>query len=152
MPEEFPKTTLWDCLHDGGISGAEMIEPGRLRLAVEIEYLRDLLEPGGRGFLVYLQGLKRLEIRRFGPNNEPPAVFSDPAVFAELEPDILSADETEAGVLVHCNIHVLGPRRTEYGQIDFDYDNATVTVDDGSTFSVPQLVELSKRYWDQFGK
>lgn len=152
MVGSLQKATLWDCLHDGALSSAETIEPGRLRLTVEIEYLRELLGAGGRGFVVTLEGLKRFELRHYGPASEAPVLSSDLTVIAGLKPEILSAENTASGVCIHCNLQSFHPRSTDYGEIDLDYDNALIVVDDGRSFSIQELLALSKRYWESPGQ
>lgn len=126
---------LWNLLHDGSLTKLSGQVPGRVELTVEIDYLREIFRPAGRGFVVTLTGCTRLE---FQPWDAESAVTNF-AELARLEPELLSADERDDLITVTC----------VDGVLRLVYSSASVRLDTGRGITLAELESAAQNYWDE---
>lgn len=131
-PEE-----IWNLLHDGGIASVSGVVPGDLTLRVEIDYLTQIMNPPCDAIDLTLVGCETFEYLNWNDERRT----TDINVLAELEPEILSATTTSAGVRVICS----------NGQFDVRYGAVRVVRPDGTPTTVEEIDATAKAYWDAFG-
>jgi hypothetical protein len=128
---------IWNLLHDGGIAAIRGVVPGDLTLRVEIDYLTQIMNPPCDAIDLTLVGCENFEYLSWNDDRRT----TDINVLAAGEPEILSAENTVAGVRVICSD----------GQFDIQYESIRVVRADGTPTSVEEIDATATAYWDAFG-
>lgn len=123
----------WGAFHDGCVTAIDSQAPDRLAVFVEIQYLRDLFNDPGSGFVIFLSGVKELS---FTPYNGSPVIgLSEITLYT---PEILACKELNDGVCLTCVDGIFILR----------YENAILTLDNGKVVTDEELLLASKQYWN----
>ncbi len=129
---------IWNLLHDGSVEAISSVDK-RVTFRVNISYLRDLFSPPGDGFDVQLSECAGFEFERWGVDDG--VVSHDLQALAELEPEVLSADITEHGL-----VQVLW----NGGVFRLSYSGVSLRLDTGEVLSITQLTQAAAAYWQRF--
>jgi hypothetical protein len=140
---------IFSIFHDGSISSCAL-DGDDLTLDVEIQYLAERVKPEFRKFKVRLFGASNVRFSTW-----PSDLKSDPVVLTDV-PDIFDADLeilegslSEEEIKVVCNQH---SSDLPYcgGELRFHCLRAEVADEGGKGYSIEELSELCKGYWDDW--
>lgn len=133
---------VWNILHDGCLVDIAGSVPGDVTVVVEIQYLRAMLPEPGNRFLIRLIGCQLFEFRRFV---EGQTLIGDQATVAADEPEILST-KLQGGTAVISMTRGAGT----YMELHLQYDDVSVSTEDGRVVPVDELAAAAQRYWEDF--
>lgn len=140
---------IFSVFHDGGIARYSSSGNG-LNLDVEIRYLAERVDSAFRHFHVCLHDVRDISFSTWPKEAEatPSVIRSLPEIFA---PDlaILSGETDGEHIKIICN-----QSSADYsycgGELRFSASGATVHDERGKGYSVDELHQLCKAYWDEW--
>ncbi|CAG0932929.1 hypothetical protein PLCT1_02218 [Planctomycetaceae bacterium] len=130
--------TIWNLLHDGTIVGIDTV--GRTLVChIEVSYLRSFFTPPGTGFEIHLSEctFHGSEAWAGGP------IEHDPHTLAALQPEILSAQALDHGVVAVT---------WDGGVFRLSYSGVTLRLDSGAPIPLEALKAAATTYWDRFSR
>ncbi|GHB93798.1 hypothetical protein [Cerasicoccus arenae] len=140
---------MFNILHDG-IIGSANIKEKNCELIVDIPYLTNRIHPGFEHFKVTLCNFQNLSFLAWPSElgKEKIRLNDFNGIFSE-EPQILSANVAGDKFEVTCNIH---NAENKYcgGEMIFTCTSAIVVDQQEKTWSIEELDELCKGYWDEW--
>jgi len=137
---------LFSVLHDGSIERAEL-EGDTLTLEVAIGYLAQRLSPPSAGFVVTLRGVSALTYSPWAdPARAPWEERVGPAAVCAGF-DILEGGVRD-GTLVVTLLRQGKITEDAGGELSFSAEGLTVHDSGGRAYTVAQLAELARGYWD----
>ena len=142
---------IFSIFHDGIVSRYE-VEGADLLLTVEISYLAERVAPTYTKFFVRLAGTAELRFSTWPSDleSEPQQIVEAGEIF-HPDLDILESSVKNEHIEVACN-----QTSEEYdycgGTLSFRADTATVTDEAGKAYSVEELDQLCKAYWDDWAR
>lgn len=128
---------IWNLFHDGTIESCAGDVPGDLTLAVSIDYLRKMIEPGGEFFFLDVRGCTLMELQSWADDS----VASGADALNTIQPEILSGSEEGDRVIVICNGYEMRMR----------YDAIAVWLDTGAPLTIDEIDAVAEKYWSRFG-
>lgn len=135
MEPFFP--TVWDVLHDGGISRIDGSVPGDVQVFVDIEYLRKRFSDDGETIIVTLTDCTLLTYRPY----DAKVALSDLAAIAGESFSILNAELDGS----KCRVF------TDGGVLELRCGGGSLSLDSGRSLSLTELLEVAESYWEEFG-
>ena len=141
--------TALSVFHDGEISGYES-DGDALTLRISIKYLAERINSAFSSFSVRLEGVGPVTFRTW-PRilSEAPVDLARADLFLGIGLEILDASVEKAGITVICN--QLDPAVPFCGgALHFTAVAAAVTDEAGKDYSIDELCELSRAYWDDW--
>lgn len=121
---------IWNLLHDGTIAQISGSLPGRVEIAIEIEYLRQQFSDPGRFILLILHNCTAISYQAWDDD----AIVTDFAAIAAAKLEILSATEPAT---VCC---------TE-GILRVDAADCSIALDSQRTITLAELRAAAASYW-----
>lgn len=136
--------------HDGGIEDATLVKDVA-KFRIEIDYLAERIDPNFTFFTVALAGFHDAEFHAWPRENKDVSkIFGFEQIFSQTL-DILEARWTNNKFEVVCAISA--PQSTYCGgQLFFNADSAQVFDEANKDYTILELREISKSYWDEFLK
>ncbi|MES2297505.1 MAG: hypothetical protein V4582_10705 [Pseudomonadota bacterium] len=142
---------IFSIFHDGEISHFA-VDGANLDLEVEIMYLAERVNPNYRRFRVSLQNVKNLSFQTWPKDpHMVPVTLSSPKHIFKPELEILSGELDGNLIKVICNQALPS---CEYcgGELYLQADHAVVRDEGDREYSIDDLRNLSKDYWDEWSK
>lgn len=142
---------IFSILHDGTIS-AWTGDRNFLTLTIDCMYLAEQIDKSFDTFYVELYNIDKLELIPWTiPVDLPPVTKTEFADIFKAELEIRSADIKDNAVVVSCNQH----------DTSFDFCGGTLTIhcqaikvydQDKNELTIDQFGEISRNYWDEWGR
>ncbi len=141
--------SVFSLLHDGVIASHLSGNDG-LVLIIDIPYLARRIDPSFTKFLVCLFGINDIRFHAWpnGVDHAAKTLTSLDEIF-QAKLAILHGDLCGDAIEVACNQTSLAMPHGG-GELQFQADSATVSDETGKFWSIEQLDELSKGYWDDW--
>lgn len=142
---------LFSLFHDGSIV-SWATDGDELQLEVEIKYLAERIDPKFRKFDVRLFGVSDIQFSTW-PNDlaTKPEVLTEPTAIFAGDLEVLEGNLQAGMIEVVCNQH---SQNIAYsgGELRFGCVYATVTDEAGKAYSIEELGNLCKGYWEEWSK
>jgi hypothetical protein len=141
--------SIFSIFHDGGIA-SYCLSAGVLVLDVEIMYLAERVNPGSRSFRVSLRNVRDLHFSTWPKGaSAQPSVLRAPDQIFHPELEIMSGEADGDRIKVLCN---QPSSSCDYcgGELYLAAESATVIDEDGRDYSIDELRQISKAYWDEW--
>jgi hypothetical protein len=140
---------VFSIFHDGLIESA-VLSGETLKLKVEISYLTDRIQEGFKYFFVDLDGFRDPEFRAWPAilGQEKKLITEFSTIFKSTL-EILEAKLSGNRIDLACNLR---DRSSEFcgGDLSFNASAATVRDEANKEYSVSELTEICKGYWDEW--
>lgn len=140
---------VFNIFHDGTIESALMID-GDCRMHVSIKYLAERISPELDGFDILIRQPSEFHLdgwmREFSKGTSSISSFED--IFSE-DLEILCAKIENGRVMLSCNIHDFESELCG-GTLSFRNEGAIVTDAMNRSYSLDELDQLCKEYWDDW--
>jgi hypothetical protein len=122
---------IWNILHDGSISAAE-VSNLRATIFVSIPYLRRRIPPLGDSFVLKLTGVTTCEFRHFDGETT-----SLEKALQVGEPEVLSTDSVTFPLTIH----------TTMGQLVLAFEDVSYFLDSGEATTFEAIQKAATEYW-----
>ena len=136
--------STWNVFHDAVIVEIAGTIPGRLRLTLDCDYLRDRVGHPGNRFYVTLTNATRFAYR---PWSDDALVIEDLQSVEKRRLWISSAEAGPAFCKVHCNEHI---PQGNGGVLEVAASSVHVTLDGDRPITQAELESISEAYWDEW--
>ncbi len=111
--------------------------PGYVEIRVKIEYLRRMFSADGENIIVRLVNCTKFTMKIWEDN----VVTDDPKRIVDSGTEILSTDSDDVPV------HVV----TTQGEIDVDFEDFGLSLDNGRSITFEELCNECENYWNRWG-
>ncbi len=131
-----PRAEIWNVLHDGGVAEIDGVVPGEVTIRVNIPYLRQMFSDDGEDIIVQLGNCTSLTMKIWNED----VTTDDPKRIASTDTVILSTDSEDVPV------HII----TTLGELDIDFEEFSLSLDDGTSISFDELCDACENYWNRW--
>jgi hypothetical protein len=142
-------SAVFSIFHDGEIAQC-VLKSNSLWMEVEIEYLAKRINKNYKAFVVRLHEVDQV---RFSPwsnaANKSIEILADPKIIFEQDLEILGSSFRDGEIRIVCNQY---SQNYDYigGELYLRAESAEVNDEAGKSYSLEELDELCKGYWDDW--
>lgn len=142
---------IFSIFHDGTISSCT-VNGDELTLEIAIQYLAERVKPEFRKFKIRLFGVSSVRFSTWPSDlKSEPAVLTDIQRIFEADLEILEGNLNDDEIEVVCN-QCSAELAYCGGELRFRCLGAEVMDESGRVFSIEELNELCKGYWDDWSR
>ena len=131
-----PRAEIWNVLHDGSIDSIEGSVPGDIEMRVGILYLREMFSNDGEAIVVRLTNCTKLAMKIW----EDDVVTDDHERIVSIDTEILSTKSQDVPVQII----------TTLGELEVDFKDLSLSLDNGKQITFEQLCDACKSYWNRW--
>ena len=131
-----PRADIWNVLHDGGVAAIDGVIPGDITIRVNIPYLRKMFSPDGEDVIVSLANCAKLTMKIW----EDDVTTDSPERIVGTDTEILSTESEDVPV------HII----TTFGELDIDFEDFSLSLDNGTPITFEELCEACENYWNRW--
>src|SRR5262249_34404056 len=140
---------IFSIFHDGMIESA-ILSDETLKLKIEISYLAGRIQEGFKYFFIELDGFRNVEFRPWPARviDEKKLVTDPPTIF-KFSLEIVAAKLSENRIEIECSIRS-GGSEFSGGDLLFEAMSATVRDEANKEYSISELTEICREYWNEW--